>query len=80
MRMPDAAGMLSTTARGLGAFEAMITQQAAIMAYSNDFLIMTFVSLSAFPLLALIRSAKSATAAAAAAARGAKEEHAAVMD
>ncbi len=49
MRMPDAAGMLSTTARGLGAFEAMITQQAAVMAYSNDFLIMTFVSLSRLP-------------------------------
>jgi hypothetical protein len=26
------------------------------MAYSNDFLLMTLVSLSAFPLLALIRS------------------------
>jgi DHA2 family multidrug resistance protein len=80
MHMPAAAGMASTTALGLGAFEAMITQQAAIMAYSNDFLIMTFVSLSAFPLLALIRSAKSATAAAAA--RGAKDQeaHAAVMD
>jgi DHA2 family multidrug resistance protein len=79
MRMPDAAGMLSSTARGLGAFEAMITQQAAVMAYSNDFLIMTFVSLSAFPLLALIRSAKSATAAAAARA-GKDEGHAAVME
>src|SRR3984957_16478155 len=79
MRMPDAAGMLSTTARGLGAMEAMITQQAAVMAYSNDFLIMTFVSLAAFPLLALIRSAKSANAAAAARA-GKDEGHAAVMD
>jgi len=80
MRMPDAAGMLFGTARGLGAFEAMIKQQAAVMAYSNDFLTMTFVSLSAFPLLALIRSAKSANAAAAA--RGAREQeaHAAVMD
>ena len=57
----------------------MITQQAAVVAYSNDFLIMTFVSLSAFPLLALIRSAKSATAAAAARA-GKDEGHAAVMD
>jgi hypothetical protein len=70
MRMPDAAGMISNTARGLGGFEAMITQQAAVMAYSNDFLIMTFVSLSAFPLLTLIRSAKSATAAAAASGEG----------
>jgi DHA2 family multidrug resistance protein len=37
----------------------MITQQAAMMAYSNDFLFMTFIALCAFPLLALIRSAKS---------------------
>ena len=29
-------------------------------AYSNDFLLMTLVSLSAFPLLALIRSPKAA--------------------
>ena len=33
------------------------------MAYSNDFLLMTLVSLSAFPLLALIRSPKGARAA-----------------
>jgi MFS transporter, DHA2 family, multidrug resistance protein len=33
------------------------------MAYSNDFLLMTLVSLSAFPLLALIRSPKAAPAA-----------------
>ena len=62
MRMPDAAGMLSSTVRGLGGFEAMITQQAAVMAYSNDFLIMTFVSLAAFPLLALIRSGQNIAA------------------
>jgi MFS transporter, DHA2 family, multidrug resistance protein len=44
--------------------EGMITQQAAIMAYSNSFLFMTFVSLCAFPLLALIRSPKSVATAA----------------
>jgi MFS transporter, DHA2 family, multidrug resistance protein len=33
-----------------------------MMAYSNDFLLMTLVSLCAFPLLALIRSPKSAAA------------------
>jgi DHA2 family multidrug resistance protein len=32
------------------------------MAYSNDFLLMTLVSLAAFPLLALIRSPKAAPA------------------
>ena len=40
--------------------EQMVTEQAAEMAYSNDFLLMTLVSLSAFPLLALIRSPKAA--------------------
>ncbi|HEX9168355.1 MAG TPA: hypothetical protein VF886_05420 [Roseiarcus sp.] len=45
------------------------------MAYSNDFLFMTFISLCAFPLLALIRSPK---AVAAAASRGAAAH--AVMD
>ena len=82
MQMPDVAGHVSTTGGGLAALEGMISQQAAVMAYSNAFLIMTFISLSAFPLLALIRSPKSATAAAAA--RGARDEtraaHAAVMD
>jgi DHA2 family multidrug resistance protein len=82
MRMPDVIGVVSTVGRGLGALEAIVSREAAIMAYSNDFLIMTFVSLSAFPLLFLIRSAKSAGAAAAA--RGAKDDaeasHAAVMD
>ena len=42
--------------------EQMVTQQAAAMAYSNDFLLMTLVSLSAFPLLALIRSTRAAPA------------------
>ena len=40
----------------------IVTQQAAAMAYSNDFLLMTLVSLSAFPLLALIRSPRAAPA------------------
>ena len=39
--------------------EQTVTQQAA-MAYSNDFLLMTLVSLCAFPLLVLIRSPRAA--------------------
>ena len=75
LRMPDVANMLSlSTQGGREALDGIITQQAAIMAYSNDFLIMTFVSLSAFPLLFLIRGAKPAPAAAG------HDEHAAVMD
>jgi len=82
LRMPDAAHAFSiATARGLGALDGLLTQQAAVMAYSNDFLIMTFVSLAAFPLLALIRSPKSAIAAAARTAASRDEAaHAAVMD
>jgi DHA2 family multidrug resistance protein len=76
LRMPDVVGRLTTAGRGLAAFEAMVTQQAAIMAYSNAFLTMTFVSLAAFPLLALIRSARSASAAAS----QREAAHAAVMD
>ena len=59
LRMPDVANMLSlSTQGGREALDGIITQQAAIMAYSNDFLIMTFVSLCAFPLLFLIRGAR----------------------
>jgi MFS transporter, DHA2 family, multidrug resistance protein len=62
MKMPDVVGTLTTVGNGLMAFEAMVTQQAAIMAYSSAFLTMTFVSLSAFPLLALIRRSGQAVA------------------
>ncbi len=60
MYMPNVVGRISTVGRGLAAIEGMVSQQAAIIAYSNAFLTMTFVSLAAFPLLALIRSAKRA--------------------
>jgi len=61
LRMPDVAGALSiATDSGRAALDAIVAQQAAIMAYSNDFLIMTFVSLGAFPLLLLIQGAKAA--------------------
>ena len=75
LKMPDVAGMLSVASEsGRAALEGLVTQQAAIMAYSNDFLIMTFVSLSAFPLLLLIRGAKPRPSPAG------EAEHAAVMD
>ena len=82
LHMPDVVGRVSTVGRGLGALDALVTQQAAVMAYSNDFLIMTFVSLSAFPLLALLRSPRSAIAAASAREAKDKMEEAphAVMD
>jgi DHA2 family multidrug resistance protein len=77
LRMPNAAGILSTaTEAGRATLDAIVTQQAAVMAYSNDFLIMTFISLCAFPLLFLIRGAKPPAGVPA----PRKDEHAAVMD
>ena len=63
MRLPDAVTIAGQSLGTLARLDGLVTQQAAIIAYSNDFLLMTFVSLSAFPLLALIRSANSAPAA-----------------
>ncbi len=76
MRLPNA-GMLSGT--GLPTLEmldGLVTQQAAAMAYSNDFLLMTLVTLCAFPLLALLRSPKAAPVVA----RGQQPAAHAVMD
>ena len=53
-------GLTLSTGPGRQALDGIVTQQAAIMAYSNDFLLMTFVSLAAFPLLFLIRRPKPA--------------------
>ncbi len=62
LHMPNAGILSGMGLPNLEALEAMVTQQAAAMAYSNDFLLMTIVSLCAFPLLALIRSPKIAAA------------------
>ncbi len=56
LKMPDVVGKLTTMGQGLAALEGMVTQQAAVLAYSHAFMTMTFVSLAAFPLLALIRA------------------------
>ncbi|MGD1036944.1 MAG: DHA2 family efflux MFS transporter permease subunit [Roseiarcus sp.] len=63
MRLPDAMALAGRTLRDLSIFDGVVTQQAATMAYSNDFLLMTLISLFAFPLLALLRSPKAAPAA-----------------
>jgi MFS transporter, DHA2 family, multidrug resistance protein len=62
MRLPNAVSVAGNSLSTLGHLDGLVTQQAAIMAYSNDFMLMMFVSISAFPLLALIRSTKSAPA------------------
>jgi MFS transporter, DHA2 family, multidrug resistance protein len=60
LRMPSASMVWGHGLPSMAMLEGIITQQAAMMAYSNSFLFMTFVALCAFPLLALIRSTKSA--------------------
>jgi DHA2 family multidrug resistance protein len=56
---PDVASILSTTSdTGRALLDQMVTRQAEIMAYSNDFRLMTFISLVAFPLLLMLRSAR----------------------
>jgi MFS transporter, DHA2 family, multidrug resistance protein len=60
MHMPAAGALSGTGMSNLAALEGIVTQQAAMMAYSNDFLLMMLVSLAAFPLLALIRAPKKA--------------------
>jgi len=60
LRMPDASVLSGPGLPKLEMLEQLVTQQAAAMAYSNDFLLMALVSLCAFPLLVLIRSAKPA--------------------
>ncbi|MDE3175581.1 MAG: DHA2 family efflux MFS transporter permease subunit [Pseudomonadota bacterium] len=55
LSMPGAVGKIALSGQGLAAVDGMVSQQAAVMAYSNAFLAMTYVSLAAFPLLALIR-------------------------
>jgi DHA2 family multidrug resistance protein len=81
LRMPAAAAMRFNphSISSLAAMDGLLTQQAAVMSYSNDFLVMTFVSLAAFPLLMLIRGAKPAPGGAGRPAQKA-DEHAAVMD
>ena len=59
MRLPDALALGTRTVRDLGLFDALVTQQAAVMAYSNDFYLMTILSLACFPLAILMRSPRA---------------------
>ncbi len=48
---------------GAAALDAMITRQAAMIAYTNDFRLMMYLTLGVLPLLLLIRTPRAATAA-----------------
>lgn len=59
LQMPDWRAILDpTTDAGRALLEQMVTRQATIMAFANDFKLMTGISLLAFPLLLLLRNHK----------------------
>jgi DHA2 family multidrug resistance protein len=49
-----------TTTSGMAGLENLLTGQATLIAYSNDFLIMTLLSLCAFPMLLLLSRSRTA--------------------
>jgi DHA2 family multidrug resistance protein len=56
---PAAAMLDPSTETGRALLENMMTQQAAIIAYGNDFKLMLLITLVAFPALLLIKSTSS---------------------
>jgi MFS transporter, DHA2 family, multidrug resistance protein len=60
LQMPDWGAVLDpSTDAGRALLEQMLSRQASIMAYANDFKLMTAISLLSFPLLLLLRSNKA---------------------
>ena len=56
LAMPDvAAGLDVMTPTGAATLDGIVTGQAVLIAYANDFWLMTWVSIAAFPLLLLLR-------------------------
>jgi DHA2 family multidrug resistance protein len=60
MRLPDAAALADHSQRGLAILDGIATQQAAVMSYSNDFYVMTIISLVAFPFVLMMSHTKPA--------------------
>ena len=58
MADPAAAMLDPTTDQGRALLENLITQQATIIAYANDFKLMMVMTLVAFPLILLIRTSR----------------------
>ncbi|HWV55295.1 MAG TPA: DHA2 family efflux MFS transporter permease subunit [Pseudorhodoplanes sp.] len=64
LQMPDVARVVNmATDQGRAILDNLITQQAAIIAYGNDFKLLMVLTLSAIPLAFLIRTPKAAVAA-----------------
>ena len=53
---PAAAMLDPSTEQGRALLDNLVTQQATIIAYSNDFKLMMIMTLLAFPLILLIRT------------------------
>jgi len=60
--VPPLAGGLDTTS-GLAATNAIVTQQSAMMAYNNDFMVMLVLTVAAIPLVVLLRTPRKRRAA-----------------
>jgi DHA2 family multidrug resistance protein len=73
LQMPDVAGTLNmATDAGRAMMDALVNQQAAIIAYANDFKLLTYLTLVALPFVLAIGSARAVT--------HAKDEPAAAFD
>ena len=59
MRLPDAAALADHSQRSLAVFNGIVTQQAAVITYSNDFLLMTVISLVTFPFVLMMSTAEN---------------------
>ena len=65
LKMPDVASILNmSTPQGRGLLDNVITQQATIIAYANDFKLMMVATLLVLPLIVLFRTSKHDYAAA----------------
>ena len=59
LQAPDVSDLLDIgTETGRALIDQMVTREAVIMAYQNDFQLMMWISLAAFPLLLLLRSGR----------------------
>lgn len=64
LKMPDVASVLNmATDQGRAMIDALITQQAAIIAYGNDFKLLMVLTIAAIPLVFLIRKTGATTSA-----------------
>ena len=63
MKLAQTPGMLPlTSGQGLAVLDGLVTREAATIAYTNDFLIMAYVSMIGFPLILLFHAPKAAAA------------------